>query len=158
MPPLLERETSEGCTAESFIDCTEEEVSELAKLLSDSDFKKEDGYIHFSVESLGVDFTLLISPETGRLVLFETREGSPDQLLEQIQAIKDWKAMGLSPDFYHNEAPDDIKTIEKATEWFRKQLIHFFNTYSGSPKAVRVYIDDGQEAEFNGTVDPHKLG
>ena len=157
MPPLLEGETLEDCTSENFIDCTQEEVLDLAKILRDAEVKRESDYIHFSVESLDVDFTLLVSPATGRLFLFESRKGEVNQLLEQIQAMKDWQALGLRPDLYHNDAPDDVKTIEKATEWFRAQLTHFFNTYTSSPKAVRIYIDDGHEAELNGTVDPGTL-
>ncbi|MBN2095874.1 hypothetical protein JW752_00545 [Candidatus Peregrinibacteria bacterium] len=157
MSPLLEGETLEGCASENFVDCTAEEVSGLAELLSDMEVKREGDYIHFSVESLGVDLTLLVSPATGRLFLFEAREGNPKQLLEQIKAMKDWKAMGLRPDLYHNDAPDDVKMIEKSTEWFREQLIHFFNTYSGSPKIIHVVIDDNDGAELDGKVDPNKL-
>jgi len=158
MSPLLEGETLEGCTAENFVDCTGEEVSELAQLIEDAEVERDIDFIHFSAGSLDiVDLTLLVSSETGRLFLFKAKKGSSEQLLEQIQAMRDWKKLGLHPDLYHNDAPDDVKMIEKATEWFREQFIHFFNTYSDSPKNIRVIIDDGEQAEMNGTIDPRKL-
>ncbi len=78
-------------------------------------------------------------------------------MFEQIQTLRNWKAMGLHPDLYHNDAPDDVEMIEKATEWFREQLVHFFNTYSGSPKVIHVAIGDDDGAELDGKIDPDKL-
>jgi len=141
-------------------DCTKEEVLELGRLLEGAKVRKEkEGgkhYIHFSDESLGVDFTLLAS-SLGRLSLHEARKGTADQLIEQIQAMRSWKELRLRPDLYHNDAPDDVKTIEGATEWFREQLIHFFNTYPNAPRNIHVSIDDGKSAELDGKIDPDKL-
>lgn len=157
MSPLLKGETLEGCTAPNHIDCTKEELLELAKISDDAKLKEEGDYIHFSDESLGVDFTILVSPETGRLFLFETREGTRKLLAEQAKGLREWKATGLHPDLYHNDGLDDIKMIEQATEWFRANLVHFFNGYPTPPKQISVQIESHKGAELKGKVDPGEL-